>query len=166
MKKWFNYSLLFILTILILTMIFYIAYTGKDLIYAKYITGITALLSLWYSVIQYQNNDKEKEAKVIIELSYRHLFLDGPPNVEVTVKNNSSFSLSNVSLKLTKELFFDGKNFESAIKGYDITANDNAKWVLNGNSLNLKGSTIRYTLFYYDNRGNKKKIKGKVINRL
>ena len=166
-KKIINYSILTIFTVFILGMIIYIAWTGKNPVFAKYVTGITALISLWYSVIQYQRNDEEKQAKVLIHAQRQWLLIDSE-SIKFAIKNNSNIDLINVSVKFSEPIFFDEKSLEDIIKGSDIAKGKELAWGLGieDNNAITSHHKISYVIEFNDARGNRKKLKGKVVNRV
>ncbi|QIW80753.1 hypothetical protein [Bacillus tequilensis] len=160
MAKIINYSILGIFTILTVGSLSYIAYTGKDLIFAKYLTSLTAKFSLWYSVLQAQRAAREKEVKVIISL-YSTSY-----GVGFSIKNNSNIDLLNLTLNLSKPLFFDEENIELSVENRDIHKGKEDSWILSDSNQISSTDKVSYILYFNDEKGVRKKIKGRVVNRL
>ncbi|UMZ36010.1 hypothetical protein [Priestia megaterium] len=167
MKKIINYSILTIFTVFTLGMIIYIAWTGKDPVFAKYVTGITALISLWYSVRQNQKNAEEREAKVLVHVQRQWILL-GEESLKFVIKNNSNIDLINVSIKFSERILFGGENLEDQVQGWDLAKGKEEAWHLSieDNNAITSHHKISYVIKFNDARGNRKKLKGKVINRL
>lgn len=133
---------------------------------ATYFTGVVAIVSLGISLINFVKKEEEKEAKVLVEVSEYYGFGNNTkPNHHFSIRNNSGFPLFNISVKFSKDIFFDKKSLVEELDGLTLDIGKNIEYVIEPSFI-AKNDKISYTLIYYDGSGKRKKVKGKVVNRL